>query len=407
MDPVFAADGYTYDRTAIAEWFKKKNTSPMTREDLDKTLRPNLQLKSMISAWRAEREGEAAIQKGLKDHISRIQWSTTRDELTRELRRLNDFITDKETVVPTPQLRRLRNSLQHDEKLWCDGVKESLEVLEAQCEAGVNGYRQVLKKATMLEMVATESVTHSEATMERLKVKLQEAKEVVDEIELELKEAENDSDELLRLKKVYKKEMDDMKEKLEKALEEEKGDASGLRRSKRKRGAGDDGSAGGLHIEGLEWYFGNNFRVMDKRRGQLLIETAAEQGDACAEAECIYRGWGGRDEDEEEAFKRFLELSEEGHVEAMFLTGCCYDIGEGAAVDKEKATEWFTKAAEQGHSGAQIGLGVCYENGQGVAMDREKATEWFTKAAEQGNGQAQFKLRRSSTPTRHRVLFVD
>jgi len=237
--------------------------------------------------------------------------------------------------VPTRQLKRLRKNPQDEEKLWCDGVKAALEVLEVQCEAGVNGYRQVLKKATMMERVATESVTRSEATVERLKVKLQEAKEAVKKIELELAEAEKDPDELLRLKKVYKKEMDDMKEKLERALgkdgaeeaqeeeeEEEKAKASGSRRSKRKRGAGDDGNgvgqatkqarldAGGLHIEGLEWYFGNNLRVKDERRGRLLIEAAAEQGDACAEADCIYRGWGGRDEDKEEAFKRFLELSE-------------------------------------------------------------------------------------------------
>jgi len=84
VDPVFASDGHTYDRSGITEWFKNKTSSPMTRERMkNQDLTPNLQLKSMISAWRGEREGEAAIQKGLKDHISKIQWSTTRDELTR------------------------------------------------------------------------------------------------------------------------------------------------------------------------------------------------------------------------------------------------------------------------------------------------------------------------------------
>jgi TPR repeat protein len=151
--------------------------------------------------------------------------------------------------------------------------------------------------------------------------------------------------------------------------------------------------AGTFYTEGLEWYFGSNVRVKDERRGQLLIEAAAEQGDACAEADCIYRGWGGRFEDDEEAFKRFLELSEkEGHVEAMIMTGYCYYNGTGMAMDMKKAVEWYTKAAEQGNSDAQNTLGVCYDNGEGVAMDKEKAVDWFTKAAEQGNSSAQYFL---------------
>ena len=48
VDPVMAADGHTYDRTAITEWLKKKNTSPMTREKLeDKKLKSNHAMMSM------------------------------------------------------------------------------------------------------------------------------------------------------------------------------------------------------------------------------------------------------------------------------------------------------------------------------------------------------------------------
>ena len=485
VNPVIAADGHTYDRSSITEWFKKKTTSPMTREVLeDTTLRPNLSMISMISAWRAEREGEAAIERQLQGHLTKIyQGCLTSDELTTELRRLSDFVADKEIVVSTPQLKRLRKCFFDEEKLWCDGVKAALELLEAQCEANVNIYRQQLRKATMLERVATESMMSAEATVESAEAKLQEALEEVKKKEKILKLAKlpkDEKDQLLRVKELYKKEMDNVRMKLEKALggkeekpdpagppgpfkskvieflqickanvddvdsficqyntaedmfdamaekygqayiayteevekwqkervEDGKGASTGKRdREKRKRAcaAGDDGvgqvrkqaklDATGLYEEGMQWYHAENFRVKDERRGKLLIETAAEQGDACAEAYCIYQGWGGRDEDDKEAFKRFLELSEkEDHVGAMYLTGSCYDNGNGVEMDKEKAAEWYTKAAKQGNVGAQCNLGCYYGRGEGVEEDDEKAVEWYTKAAKQGDSRAQSNL---------------
>jgi hypothetical protein len=38
QDPVVAADGHTYERTAIRRWLARHNTSPMTREQLDNTV---------------------------------------------------------------------------------------------------------------------------------------------------------------------------------------------------------------------------------------------------------------------------------------------------------------------------------------------------------------------------------
>ena len=51
LDPVIASDGHTYDRRNITEWLESHNTSPVTGEILsDKTLRPNLPLKSQMEA---------------------------------------------------------------------------------------------------------------------------------------------------------------------------------------------------------------------------------------------------------------------------------------------------------------------------------------------------------------------
>jgi len=56
LDPVLAADGMTYERTAIMEWFFKGHlTSPMTRRDLaSDELTPNRALKTLIRDWLKE-----------------------------------------------------------------------------------------------------------------------------------------------------------------------------------------------------------------------------------------------------------------------------------------------------------------------------------------------------------------
>ena len=45
--------GHSYERSAIEEWFKNKNTSPKTGLPLDsKALLPNLTLLSQINEWK-------------------------------------------------------------------------------------------------------------------------------------------------------------------------------------------------------------------------------------------------------------------------------------------------------------------------------------------------------------------
>lgn len=51
QDPVIALDGKTYEREAIAEWFKHHNTSPITRAVVPSTLIPNDALRNIIEDW--------------------------------------------------------------------------------------------------------------------------------------------------------------------------------------------------------------------------------------------------------------------------------------------------------------------------------------------------------------------
>jgi hypothetical protein len=50
--PVVAADGFTYEKRCILEWFRTKRTSPTTGAVLTTELIPNHSLKSQINQWR-------------------------------------------------------------------------------------------------------------------------------------------------------------------------------------------------------------------------------------------------------------------------------------------------------------------------------------------------------------------
>ena len=60
-DPVSTSDGFTYERAAITEWFRTKDTSPKTGTKLEsKSLYPNHLVRSMIRAF-AEKPSAASM----------------------------------------------------------------------------------------------------------------------------------------------------------------------------------------------------------------------------------------------------------------------------------------------------------------------------------------------------------
>ena len=57
-DPVMAADGHAYERTAIERWLATKSTSPMTGGELEHMgLSPHHMLRRMIREWREAHPG--------------------------------------------------------------------------------------------------------------------------------------------------------------------------------------------------------------------------------------------------------------------------------------------------------------------------------------------------------------
>ena len=54
-EPVMAFDGHTYERRAIERWFKRRQTSPKTGEQLaNAVLLPNHGMRGLIVEWREQ-----------------------------------------------------------------------------------------------------------------------------------------------------------------------------------------------------------------------------------------------------------------------------------------------------------------------------------------------------------------
>ena len=63
---------------------------------------------------------------------------------------------------------------------------------------------------------------------------------------------------------------------------------------------------------------------------------------------------------------------------------------ENEVVEKDIVTgiKWIKQAAENGHSEAQFQLGLCYEEGIGVHRNVNDAIFWYRKASLQGHEEA-------------------
>lgn len=115
---------------------------------------------------------------------------------------------------------------------------------------------------------------------------------------------------------------------------------------------------------------------------------AAEQGDAEAQyqlGECYYRGRGGVEQSNPEAFSWFTKAADQDYAPAIYRIGRCYEYGYGVGKDLNKAVKYFQRAADMNNADAILELGYCYENALGgLSKDKEKAFELYMKAAEMG-----------------------
>lgn len=82
----------------------------------------------------------------------------------------------------------------------------------------------------------------------------------------------------------------------------------------------------------------------------------------------------------------------QGHEEAKYWLGQCYQEGIGTEVNYAKAFAIFSELALMGHPLAQFQIGKMYYEGKGIEQDDYLGKKWIMQAAEQGVEEANTML---------------
>jgi TPR repeat protein len=129
-----------------------------------------------------------------------------------------------------------------------------------------------------------------------------------------------------------------------------------------------------------------------------LIETAAEAGDADAQAEMgqLFLLGVGREKNPAQAFAWFRRSSRGDAAEGYYQLGLAYLKGVGTKVNVYNAAQAFGRAAEHGHPDAMYEYGRALRAGRGIVKDVEKSDEWLKKASAIGSGAAALALGRDA-----------
>ncbi len=112
----------------------------------------------------------------------------------------------------------------------------------------------------------------------------------------------------------------------------------------------------------------------------------------------------GMTPEEVKAFEAYKAKADQGHAQAQYVLGLCYENGDdvvkdqvgpiiwphktagkaqfnlGVVKDEVEAAKWYRKAADQGHLKSQYFIGLRYKAGIGVAKDEVEAYAYLSLA---------------------------
>ena len=178
VDPVFAADGHSYQRSEIEKWFATgaaagRPTSPMTNSALrSRVLTPNHVLRSQIKDW----QGRSGPQ-WVTAMVGEIAMADDPKAVEKKLRSLALFVGQNKAVVQPHTLQKLSGMLQGAS----EPVRECLRVVEAECQLVVAGFAARLRDERRDQGLAVAAAAKAKAKLARLDIEIAAVEEQLEQ----------------------------------------------------------------------------------------------------------------------------------------------------------------------------------------------------------------------------------
>ena len=393
VDPVCTVDGHTYERGAITTWLKYHNTSPLTNLPLcTKILNPNHHLRSFIMFWKEHNHGVP----GIKKRINQLIMSTI---CTNDVKEVSMLIGQLTNEVDIARRRGFGVCIRPRQVCVLYGalggtlVKKEIAVFETHCRSAVREDLGRLTQARDISVFATQDKDTRVTILVSALIKQKKVEEALRHARQRVSVLKTELDMLVRdvcakeyefetanqMVMVCTKHVNHLESILpDTLLSDWLGNVTSTKKTRWNA----------VLYEGLDWLYGNHWKIEDKVRGALLIRFAAERGGLDeAKAASMLLCAPGLVKNCRAAFKLLRQLDAQDDT-VQRLLGLCYDNGYGVEKDVDMAFVWYHKAAKQGNSHAQNDVGVYYDHHNNT----KTAVVWYHKAAKQGFGAAQFNL---------------
>lgn len=93
--------------------------------------------------------------------------------------------------------------------------------------------------------------------------------------------------------------------------------------------------------------------------------------------------------DEARGIECFQQAADNGHIDAIFALGYCYETGSHVEANQPKALSYYQELSDNGIAAGQFKVGRYYEEGEGgLEADSVKALQYYQMAADQDYGEA-------------------
>eukprot|EP00941_MAST-03F_sp_MAST-3F-sp1_P004378 g4378.t1 len=369
-DPVFTADGHSYERTAIEQHFRKNCTSPATNLRLPhKKLVPNFRLRALCIEWKE--------QQARKNNDIDVLWYKCLEPnksvkiIIDIISQMIELVTQSDVCILHPsRLNTLKECfIKINPENFTNDVESAFETLLMNCKEKYGKCIQDIYKTKQMRKVTEESIVvykvkieeeeklktveKAEVVLKAARRRLAQAKENMEEIESVTRDAESKYKEAVEARKEKTDRLNGLNE-LVKAFREEEtrqtsilelfedfddenlqtavtgGSGCGKKRkvtfssssSSGKRQKMENKGAQNLFELGDEKYNSSTRNSKDAETGKRMVESAAIANFAMAIAVCSYHSWNAFKKDYKKAFKMFMDMSDYSYAQSYI--GDCY-----------------------------------------------------------------------------------